>query len=716
MSWLTTSINSQIKISQVSKYMFNSEIKVDRILLIFGMLIYPFWGFVFLILNPDFYDPYSHRFIISGYIFLIFIGTFVLKVNRKILDIFLFSIIYIVTFKQVQLIHRNDLSLEYFIGYIIIVVSLISYFKTVKQILSYSLFSVLLILLIFVVEKEPHLNKFIFYIASIFTITFFLSVIYFTKIANQNKLIDFSVKLSENEEKYRILLESVPDAIITVNQAGEIINANKRASELFEYEAMELECMKIEQLIPERYKKVHEKNRIDYKKMPKAREMGSGKKLFGISKSGREIPVEISLSPVMDNKHEFKVIALIRDISQKIETENEMAQIRKELHEKEITEKLSRAKSEFISKMSHEIRTPLNGIYGFTNVLLKEKLNSEQLKYLESIKFSSDILKTLIDDILDNTNIEAGKISLSFDDELNIRELFEHVIQNFDYQVKNKQLILQLGFELDPLPADRFLIGDRLRISQIVMNLLSNAIKFSDEKKEISVQVHLQNINENLSNLEFTISNCGLKIPADKIEEIFEPYAQISSSITQKFGGTGLGLSIVKNLVNLMGGSISVVSDEKTLFTVRIPLKQSEKNPASKKDDNKGFMLNSETKKIKILVAEDNKLNQLLIQTILSKNGFTFTIVENGLEVLEEMKKDKYGLVLMDIQMPEMDGIECATLLRKQKEFKIPIIALTADVKKNSSSETENLFNGFVKKPFDEDELLHQIYKVCSSV
>lgn len=690
--------------------MINSEIATDRILLFFGVLIYPFWGYIFFILNPGFYEPFTHRFLISAYILLVFFGTFFWENRRQLMDYLNYSIIYIVTIKQAELIYRNDLSFEYFIGYIVIIVSLISYFKEIRQILVYSVVCVLLILAVFSLGEQFYLSKFLFYVSAIFTITFFLFFIYYVKIASQKKLLEYSIQVSESEEKYRVLLESAPDAIVTVNQSGEIIGLNRRTIELFGYSRNELENQKIEILIPERYREQHILNREIYKDAAKVRETGAGKNLYGLTKSGREFPVEISLSPVKDNSQGFKVIALIRDISQRIETEKELNEIKNKLQEKELTDKLSRAKSEFISKMSHEIRTPLNGIYGFSNLLLQEELNKRQMQYVENIKFSSDLLKTLIDDILDNTNIEAGKITLE-KDELNIEDLFTHVTSNFDQFIRNKNLRLNMQLERGSGTEHCTLLGDRLRISQIILNLLSNAIKFSDENNEIGVHVLTEPCEENKVCLKFKISNYGTKIPDEKFSEIFQPYVQIMNDMTRRYGGTGLGLSIVKSLIDVMKGTISVTSNHQTVFSVSIPLDKKEKGEEVHPAPENGRR-NEDKRDGMILVAEDNLMNQFLIKTILEKNGFHFTLVENGDEVLKEIGKKPYKLVLMDIMMPVKDGITCTKILKNELKLTIPVVALTADIKTKSNPELGNLFDGYIKKPFEENELLDMIFKL----
>ncbi|MGV3630670.1 MAG: ATP-binding protein [Bacteroidota bacterium] len=569
--------------------MIDSEIKTDRILLFFGALIYPFWGYIYFVLNPGFDDPFWHRYVISGYILAVFSGTFLFPARRRLIDNLNYSIIYIVTVKQAQLIHFNDLSYEYFIGYIVIIVSLISYFKTMRQIVVYSSTCVLLILLIFVLDQDFYLSRLLFYVSAIFTITFFLSFIYYIKIVNQQKLLEYSI--------------------------------------------------------------------------------------------------------------------------QQVETEKELSEIRSKLQEKEITEQLSRAKSEFISKMSHEIRTPLNGIYGFSNLLLKEQLNREQMQYVENIKFSSNLLKTLIDDILDNSKIEAGKIKLE-EEELQIAELFNSVAGNFEDLARRKNIRLNMCHDAQELPGDIVLLGDSLRISQIILNLMSNAIKFSEENREISINVSTGQLAGGNVDFSFSIANYGISIPEEQLQEIFQPYVQVSNDMSRKYGGTGLGLTIVKSLVEMMHGSISVSSGEQTVFSVSIPLKtkarQAEKPAAITGSVSKTF----NSKLHKILVAEDNPMNQFLISTVLEKNGFRFKVVENGDEVLEEIERAAYGLILMDIMMPVKDGITCTRILREELHLKIPVVALTADIKTKSQPGFDGLFDAYIKKPFEEEELLDVIRKL----
>jgi CheY-like chemotaxis protein/nitrogen-specific signal transduction histidine kinase len=389
----------------------------------------------------------------------------------------------------------------------------------------------------------------------------------------------------------------------------------------------------------------------------------------------------------------------------------ELGEMKTRLQEKELAEKISLARSEFISKMSHEIRTPLNGIHGFSNLLLKEKLSPEQLQYVENIKFSSSLLKTLIDDILDNSKIEAGKIQLE-EEELNISELFRNVAGNFEDLAGRKNIRLEFRSGLAELPPNKVLMGDSLRISQIILNLLSNAIKFSDENKEIGIDISTRELSGAIMELNFSISNYGIRIPEEHLQEIFHPYVQVSNDMSRKYGGTGLGLTIVKSLVDMMEGTISVSSGEQTVFRVSVPLKTSEKKEIEPASSPKPLNRVANTQVKKILVAEDNPMNQFLISTILEKNGFDFTLVENGDEVLEEVTRQDYGLVLMDIMMPVRDGISCTLILRDEMRLTIPVVALTADIKTKSQPGFDELFNGYIKKPFEEAELLEIIHKL----
>ena len=336
---------------------------------------------------------------------------------------------------------------------------------------------------------------------------------------------------------------------------------------------------------------------------------------------------------------------------------------------------IAKAKEQFFSSMSHEIRTPLNGIIGFTKILLRNQTTETQKQQLEAIKTSSDILLVLINDILDLAKVDAGKMNIETT-ELNLSELINTALNTFELQFQERELKIKKQFD-SRIP--NVLIGDSVRITQILLNLLSNSVKFTRNGGLIGVVVNLleQDKGLNLSGaeateenitVEFVISDTGIGISAEKLESIFEPFVQCGADTARKYGGTGLGLSIVKRLVDLMGGTVSVKSklEKGSDFTITLPLKKT-----SVKEITKEIEIGQNTDelqivgKLKVLVVEDNTINQLLMKTLLDDFGFEYDIAANGKIAIEKVKESSYDIVLMDLQMPEMNGFEATEYIRK---------------------------------------------------
>jgi len=371
-----------------------------------------------------------------------------------------------------------------------------------------------------------------------------------------------------------------------------------------------------------------------------------------------------------------------------------------------------KARQEFFAALSHEIRTPLNGIIGFTNVLLKEELTLNQKKYLESIKQSGDILQVLINDILDFLKIESDKINIEII-ELKLAELINSVLGSFEIRLKEKELVLNKSYD-EQIPF--ILSGDPVRISQILFNLIGNSIKFTPNGGQINVSIGLQLYDEEKANIEIIVSDTGIGVPPEKLESIFEPFVQSSSDTTRNYGGTGLGLSIVKRLVNMMDGTISVKSKlkEGTTFTIILPLKKTTATEISKKVES--TISADEPKrigKLKVLLAEDSKLNQLLVKIILDGFGFETDIADNGKIVIQLLAENNYDIILMDLQMPEMDGYQTTQYIRsemKSTKSTIPIIALTANISEIDMDKCKTIgMDDYISKPFNEVDLLNKI-------
>lgn len=367
-------------------------------------------------------------------------------------------------------------------------------------------------------------------------------------------------------------------------------------------------------------------------------------------------------------------------------------------------EDAARSKQQFLSNMSHEIRTPMNAIIGFTKVMLKTDLSAKQKEYLTAIKLSGDALIVLINDILDLAKVDAGKMTFEqtpFRMSLSIAAM----LHLFDTKIQEKNLILIK--EYDPnIP--EVLLGDPVRLHQIILNLISNAVKFTS-KGNITVSVRmLKEDSENVT-IEFEVADTGIGIAADKMDTIFEKFQQGSSGTSRLYGGTGLGLAISKQLVESQGGSIQVKSkiDEGSTFSFTLNF---QKTDAPAPIEMEIFALETEIKNIKVLVVEDMPLNQLLMKTVLDDFGFERDIAENGKIAIEKLQTKPYDIILMDLQMPEMNGFEATEYIRNTLHSKIPIIALTADVTTTDLAKCKAIgMNDYIAKPVDERLLYSKI-------
>jgi len=377
---------------------------------------------------------------------------------------------------------------------------------------------------------------------------------------------------------------------------------------------------------------------------------------------------------------------------------------------KSVAENVLQSKQQFLANMSHEIRTPMNAILGFTKILLKSDFAPKQKEYLDAIKASSDGLLVLINDILDLAKVDAGKMTfeqLPFKMDFSISTMH----QVFDLKIKEKNLELVKEYD-NKIPL--VLMGDAARLHQILLNLLSNAIKFT-AKGKITVAVRLLNEDKMKATIEFAITDTGTGIPEDKLETIFENFQQATSSTSSTFGGTGLGLAICKQLVEKQGGSILVKSklDEGSTFSFTLSFQKT--NEESKKESVE-LELDKENKDIKILVVEDVKLNQLLMKIILDDFKFKYDIADNGKIAIEKLKTETYDIILMDLQMPEMNGFEATAYIRNTMKSNIPIIALTADVTTVDVEKCKAVgMNDYVSKPLDERILYTKIIELLKN-
>jgi len=420
-----------------------------------------------------------------------------------------------------------------------------------------------------------------------------------------------------------------------------------------------------------------------------------------------------------DKENVIGAVVVARDITnqKRIETELIEAKIFAELataiaedakidaeNAAQIAKEAMKSKQQFLSNMSHEIRTPMNAIIGFTKVILKTALSSKQREYLTAIKTSGDALIVLINDILDLAKVDSGK--MIFDESpFKLSLSIAAMLHLFETKIQEKNLKLETKYDKN-IPD--ILMGDAVRLHQIILNLVSNAVKFT-EKGTITVSVALVEQDADKVWIEFSIKDSGIGIDTKKLESIFDHFQQATSTTSRIYGGTGLGLAIVKHLVEAQNGTISVVSTlgSGAEFIFRLPF---QKTNISEVVVEEIIELDQDVKDIKILVVEDMELNQLLMKTLLDDFGFECDITANGRLAVEQLERKTYDIILMDLQMPEMNGFEATEYIRNTLKLTLPIMALTADVTTVDLAKCKEVgMNDYVAKPLDERLLYSKI-------
>jgi PAS domain S-box-containing protein len=445
------------------------------------------------------------------------------------------------------------------------------------------------------------------------------------------------------------------------------------------------------------------------------------------SKSGKQYWVITTLTPIIGANGEVeKIIAIDSDITLRKQMEqdlvhankiaehslmkgnkalNELKKAKKELEDS------MKVKEQFLANMSHEIRTPMNAIVGFTNLISKTELNDEQKKYIDAIKTSGENLLVIINDILDFSKIQSGKLLLE-KIEFNLPEVISGLSKIMDEKLKEKKLELITKIDTN---VPKLIVGDPIRLNQILLNLVGNAIKFT-EVGEIRVEVNLIAEEVDFWNIQFFVIDTGIGIPAEKQNVIFDGFTQASNETTRKYGGTGLGLTIVKQLVELHGGNISVESElgmgAAFVFNLKFD-KHCSSNQINGTSVIENENLPDKTKKLKILLVEDNLLNQILAKKVLSDWEWDVQVAENGIQAIKLLEQENFDVILMDIQMPEMDGYETTQIIRRNNDsFKAetPIIAMTAHAMSGEAKKCINAgMDDYVSKPFEAKELYSKI-------
>ncbi len=522
-------------------------------------------------------------------------------------------------------------------------------------------------------------------------------------------------ELRESTERIRATVDTALDCIVVMDQEGKVVEFNPSAEATFGFEREEVIGREMADLIiPDRYGGAHRAGLKKFLETGEGPVLGQHIEIEAKRKDGTELPISLSIS-VSDEADGPIFVGYMRDTTESRAAEEALKIARDK------AEIANSAKSEFLAMMSHEIRTPLNGVLGFLGLLLDTELDNEQSEYVRSGRRSAESLLDVINDILDFSKMEAGRLDFEtvvFSPEDIARDVIDVVkarAEENDTVVSYKSL----GEEKTHLK------GDPSRIRQVLLNLVSNAVKFT-ENGQVDISIEVMAVSVNRVRLKANVSDTGIGIDKKHHDELFSEFLTLTPTYSQKFQGTGLGLAISRRLIDHMGGTIDFSSElgKGSHFWFEVELTIADETEirdaisANLADEESQDAQINIPKNVRILLAEDNPANQVVTRTMLEKSDIQVDIVANGLEAVAAMKSRPYDLVLMDIGMPEMDGMEATTAIRKLpgKNSKTPIIAMTAHVMQGDrESILEGGMDDYLSKPVRKTKLLRRIAKWLNS-
>ena len=510
--------------------------------------------------------------------------------------------------------------------------------------------------------------------------------------------------LLQERNKLNVILSNLAEGVIVLDDKGLISYLNNAAEKILDH--------KQDKIIGERFEKIFtaigwkeelESIFLDKKQARIETRIDKG--------NGQIIPVELCYSPLPPIFEVFSgAVITVHDITKQKEVEG----LLKKTTENAI--KASIHKSNYLAEMSHEIRTPLNSIVSLVQLLSYTQLDETQKEDLETLESCVFSLRQMINDVLDLSKIEAGKLSLN-EGNFEIKILLEKIEKQFAGLLKEKNIFFR---SIIDSRINNELYGDPLRLEQILCNLVSNAIKFTPENGTITLKAINKSTDatSNLSTIEFQVQDSGVGISLENQKIIFDAFEQASTNDYKKHGGSGLGLHICKRLANLMNGTISVTSEEGRgcCFFVTLPFKNVESDNLCNKNESSQSIKQHIINDAKILLVEDNEINQNAVSRILGLKGYNVTIADNGKIALEKLEQSYFDIILMDLHMPEMDGIEATKIIRNSSN-QIPIIALTAHAIQGVVDECLQAgMNSYITKPIEYPRLFKEIEKLLEEI
>ena len=525
-----------------------------------------------------------------------------------------------------------------------------------------------------------------------------------------------TAELARSEANYKELIENVNAIILRMAPDGTVTYFNEYAENFFGYRAEEiLGRHVVGTIVPETESNTGRDLSELIANLLAHPEFYADNENENITRDGRRVIIRWANQVILDkNSKPIGLLSIGTDITAQKQAEQKLIEARG------LSERIAQAKSEFLANMSHEIRTPMNGIIGLSQLALNQDMSPALRDYLEKISSSSQSLLGILNDILDFSKLEAGKVTIehtAFD----LDALLDILRDLFEERAHAHHLDFSLTVAED---TPRALLGDPLRLQQILSNLLSNAIKFT-EQGQVGLRVGSSPFDRNHVSLQFTVEDTGIGMNEEAQTKLFMAFTQADSSTTRKFGGTGLGLAISRKLLNLMGGDFKVTSTagQGTSISFEITLEVQEGNQSRgghhrSNHDAGGLTKQLQTsaqslKGVKVLVAEDNKINQVVVSQFLKLSGMEVKLVDNGQSVLDAVESEDFDVILMDLHMPVMDGIEAARRIRATSRHpQLPIIALTADVVEEEREHClSSGMNDFATKPIDPEALIATLCK-----